>query len=279
MEEKNLIIHIPVLHKGYLDFFKTNNNRISHIYLIAEELLKELSEFKPDIASIETETAKELLNSLGFKNISVISKDNIDEVKKKEIILVQDEISRNLYEKYLQGEKVEWASVFLRWDKSSVLSEKPLNDISSSNDSFDVEMIREAYKEAQKSSDWWRQIGAVLVKDKTVLIKSYNQDLPSDHTPYQVGEVRDFLKVGERPDLANTIHAEQKIISQAAKKGISLEGTALYLTHFPCPICSKLIACSGISHLYFSEGSSVFDGKKALESARVNIFQVKCSSI
>ncbi|MBL7150255.1 MAG: hypothetical protein ISS84_01385, partial [Candidatus Pacebacteria bacterium] len=48
----------------------------------------------------------------------------------------------------------------------------------------------------------------------------------------------------------------------------------LYLTHFPCSVCAKLIAYSGIKNLYFSEGASNLDGKKILELVGVKITRV-----
>lgn len=271
MGNKNLVLHIPVIHKGYLDFFEKNLNRISNIYIIDEELQRELSDIQPDIASLRPNTVKDFLEKIGFKNLLILSKKNIEELKGKEIILIQDEISRNLENRYLKGEKIEWQSVFLRWDKSRVLATIPVDDIQKSKNPFDIEMMKEAYKEAEKSGDWWRQCGAILVKDKTILIRTHNRDLPGDHTPYQVGEVRDFFKAGEREDFANTIHAEQDIIAQAAKSGISSQGASIYATHFPCPVCAKLIACSGIKNLYFGEGGSNFDARKVLESAGIKI--------
>jgi dCMP deaminase len=274
MPQKNLILYIPVIHKGYLDFLNRVKDKVSKVFIIDDDFQKELSEIKPDIASLDTKTVKDLLGKLGFENISILSKENINEVRGKEIILVQDGISRNLAAKYLKGENIEWDSVFLRWDKEKVLKQEPLQDTPVSKDEFDILMIKEAQKEAQKTGDWWRQIGAVLVKDKEILIRGCNRDLPSDHTPYQVGEVRDFFKAGERHELASTIHAEENIIAQAAKSGISLEGTSLYVTTFPCPVCAKLIACSGIKKLYFAEGGSNFDAKKVLESAGVKIYHI-----
>jgi len=274
MNKKNLILYVPVIHRGYLDFLNQIRERISAIYIINETFLEELSEFKPDIAAIDSNTVKLLLNKLGFENISILSKDNLKELQNKELIFVQDEISRNLCDRYFKKEKVEWQSVFLRWDKDKILSKQPLKDIPFSEDSFDVEIMKEAYKEAEKSSEWWRRIGAVLVRNKKILFRAYNKDLPSDHTPYQVGEVRDFFTPGERQDLASTIHAEQKIIAQAAKEEFSIKGTSLYVTTFPCPICAKLIAFSGIKNLYFGEGGSNFDAKKVLDSAGVKIIYV-----
>jgi len=274
MLKKILILHIPVIHKGYLDFFKTIEGEISNIYLIDEELQEELSEIKPDIASIDSKTVKELLNKIGFEKINIFSKSNIEEIRGKEIVLIQNEISRNLYEKYLKGEKVEWESVFLRWDKNQVLAELPTEDIPISKEPFDTDKMKEAYKEAEKSSDWWRQVGAVLVKNGKIIARSYNQGVPNDNTPYQLGSIRDLFKAGEKQDFSPTIHAEQKLISEAAKNGIQLQGTTLYLTHFPCSVCAKLIAYSGIENLYFSEGASNLDGKKILELVEVKITRV-----
>jgi dCMP deaminase len=277
MEKKCLIIYIPVIHKGYLDFFKKVQKEVFEVYIIGEKLLDTLCGFKPDIAAIDSETVSELLQKIGFENISVLSKDKIGELAGKEIILVQDEISRNLYEKYLKNNKVEWHSVFLRWDRSKVLVQLNLEDIPVSKESFDIEMIQETFKESEKSGDWWRQVGAVLVRDKKILLRANNIDLPSDHTPYQVGEVRDLFATGERHDIANTIHAEQSIVVQAAKEGLSTKGASLYVGTFPCPVCAKLIACSGIKEVYFAEGGSNFDARKVLESAGLKITCVPVS--
>ena len=257
-----------------MDFLKRAQDRVSDVYIIESEFLKELSEFKPDIAAIDSDTAKNLLEKMGFNNISVISKNKISELKDKKIILIQDEISRNLCDKYLKDKNIEWESVFLRWDRGKVLVQQNLEDIPTSKEEFDVEIMKEASRESKKSGEWWRRIGAVLIRGEKILLRANNKDLPSDYTPYQVGEVRDFFNTGERQDLANTIHAEQSIVVQAAKDGIPIKGASLYVTTFPCPVCAKLIACSGIKNLYFGEGGSNFDAKKVLESAGVKIIYV-----
>jgi len=273
MKRKPLILYIPVIHKGYLDFLKGYKDKISKVYLIDKKLLKELSEFEPDIAYLEPEEIQSLLKSFGIGNILVLGVKNMAEVENN-IILVNDEVSRNLQDKYLKGREVEWVNVFLRWDRSSILSKKPLDDIEISKDEFDKKIMEMAEKESENSSEWWRRIGAVLIKDKKVFIKANNKDLPSDHTPYQFGEPRDFFKPGERHDIASTIHAEQRIIAEAAKRGVSVAGASIYVTTFPCPVCAKIISCSGIKKVYFKEGGSNFDAKKVLESAGVKIVYV-----
>ncbi|MDO8601072.1 MAG: deaminase [bacterium] len=274
MPDKILILHIPVIHKGYLDFLNKVKDKVSKVFIIDVDFQKELSEIKPDIASLDAKIVKDLLAKIGFENISILSQNNLNEVRGKEIILVQDEISRNLAGKYLKGEKIEWDSVFLRWDKNSIVAEIPLENIEISNDLFDVAMMKEADGEAQKSGDWWRQVGAVIVKDKQIVARACNQGVPNDYTPYQVGMVRDFFKAGEKQELSNTTHAEPRIIGEAAKKGIGLDGTSLYVTHFPCAVCAKFVAYSGIKKVYFREGASTLDGKTVLESADVKIYHV-----
>jgi len=274
MPKKTLILHVPVIHKGFLDLLEELKEESSGTCIIGEGLLEELSEVKPDIAAISPEKAKDILGKFGLKNISILSAENMENVRGKDIILIQDELSRNLYEKYLKGENITWESVFLRLDKEKILAEIPSDIIKKSEDSFDVEMMKEAYKEAEKSGDWWRQIGAVLVSANKIVARAYNQGVPNDNTPYQIGSARDFLKAGEKQELSPTIHAEQKLISEAAKTGVKTDKAVLYLTHFPCPLCSKLIAWSGIKKLYFTEGASNLDGKKTMEAAGVEIIHI-----
>ncbi|MGD9908786.1 MAG: cytidine/deoxycytidylate deaminase family protein, partial [Mesotoga sp.] len=49
-------------------------------------------------------------------------------------------------------------------------------------------------------------------------------------------------------------HAEQNALSQAAKFGISTNGSTIYVTHRPCSICARLIINAGIKKVVFSEG-------------------------
>ena len=271
MQQKTLITHIPVIHRGFLDFFKSREKDIAEIYLIDENLFSELTQLKQDIASLSTETAMKFLNALGFQNIFILSKENILTLKGKNLLLINDEVSRNLHERYFQSGNVEWASVFLRWDSASVVAEIPVEGVGVSKDPFDIAMMQEAYQEAKKSGDWWRQVGAVVVQNKKVVGRAYNQGVPSDHTPYQEGMVRDFFKAGEKQELSNTVHAESQLIAEAAKNGIGLKDASLYVTHFPCAVCAKTLAYSGIKNLYFREGASTLDGKKVLEFAGIKI--------
>ncbi|MDR2430004.1 MAG: cytidine/deoxycytidylate deaminase family protein [Puniceicoccales bacterium] len=48
-----------------------------------------------------------------------------------------------------------------------------------------------------------------------------------------------------------TVHAEQNAIADAAKRGVSLEGATIYITHYPCINCAKILAAAGIARVKY----------------------------
>lgn len=273
MQQRVLILHAPVIHTGYLDFLKKNKDRVESIYLIPETLVERFSTIKPDIASIPAKEMQILCDTLGYRNILIFTEDLAEELSSKPLLLVNDHISRYVQQAYFPNSDIKWENVFLRWDIDSIHTEDAVS-LPESRESFDREMMKQAYAEAEKSSDWWRHVGAVLVKEGEVLERAHNQGMPSDHTPYQRGAIRDFLNPGTHPELVDTIHAEQAIISRAARSGTPLEGTSLYITHFPCPVCAKLIIESGIKQCFFAEGWSTLASAPLLKAAQVNLTKV-----
>jgi dCMP deaminase len=72
---------------------------------------------------------------------------------------------------------------------------------------------------------------------------------------------------GQRYELCRASHAEFAAICQAAKKGISIDGSTLYCTCFPCIICAKAIISAGIKTIYY-KGDFVDDlSREMLEQA------------
>jgi dCMP deaminase len=128
---------------------------------------------------------------------------------------------------------------------------------------------------AKLTSCWWREVGAVLVEDEKLIFQTFNRHVPNENSPYVFGDPRDSVPSGEKSELSTAIHAEQNIIAWAAKEGIGLRGKYLYTTVFPCPVCVKLIAYSGISKLFFLTGHSSLGGENILRSQNVEIVLVK----
>ncbi len=50
-----------------------------------------------------------------------------------------------------------------------------------------------------------------------------------------------------------TVHAEQNAISDAARRGSSVEGCVAYITHYPCINCAKILAAAGIAKVKYHE--------------------------
>tara|TARA_B100000035_G_scaffold191973_1_gene163877 strand:- start:35 stop:478 length:444 start_codon:yes stop_codon:yes gene_type:complete len=84
-------------------------------------------------------------------------------------------------------------------------------------------------------------VGCVLVKNNRIISSGYNGFLPN--APHKSIVVDDH-------EIA-TVHAEQNTISDAAKRGVNVNGSTAYITHYPCIHCAKLLAASGISNIYY----------------------------
>jgi dCMP deaminase len=97
-----------------------------------------------------------------------------------------------------------------------------------------------------------RKVGALIVKNNLILCTGYNGPPAGHPHPDELGGcVRDQLGIppGERLELCYCLHAEQNALLQAARHGTSVEGADMYVTIFPCPICARMIANSGIKHV------------------------------
>ena len=48
-----------------------------------------------------------------------------------------------------------------------------------------------------------------------------------------------------------TVHAEQNAITDAARRGVSVQNATAYITHYPCAICAKILLAAGIKQCYY----------------------------
>lgn len=271
---KTIVAYIPVLHQGYLNFF--NKNQADQILVLGRSISNQFRPLQKDIRALAPQMIVDTILALALaKEAKVIEKDDLTQFSATKIVMPDEEISRSIASRYFASVEVDFDQVFLRWDASHSLStQKVQQDETVSTKASDKKFIQLALNEASKSSDWWRQVGAVIVKDDQILLTGYNRHLPSEHQPYIDGDPRADFHKGEHIDKSTALHAEAGLIAQAAKEGISLEGTLIYVTTFPCPNCAKLIAASGIKELYFSQGYSILDGERVLKAKQVKIIKV-----
>lgn len=90
-------------------------------------------------------------------------------------------------------------------------------------------------------------VGAVIVRDKTILSTGYNGSIRKLEHCSEVGHMM------ENNHCVATIHAEANAIIQAAKNGVTIDNSTIYTTASPCWPCFKLIANSGIKRICFGE--------------------------
>ncbi|MDY6851857.1 MAG: cytidine/deoxycytidylate deaminase family protein [Thermodesulfobacteriota bacterium] len=129
---------------------------------------------------------------------------------------------------------------------------------------------------ASRSTCLRRKVGSILVSDKRILATGYNgapQGLP--HC-LDIGCLREKLGVpsGQRHELCRGIHAEQNVIIQAARYGVSTIGSTLYCTTQPCVICTKMLINSGVRKIYCREGYPDELSEQMLAEAGVTIIRV-----
>lgn len=275
--KKTLLLYLPVLHEGYLKLFKRHASADTDLAILGPDIIIDFPELAREVRAMPHETVKSLVESLGiFPEVRIITKKDLKSLDGQELIVADESIMEELAKKYFKKSKIAKDHAFLRWDTKnvqSVLSVSP--DITISKKKFDHDVLRLAEKEAQKSADWYRQVGAAIVRDGKVILVGYNTRQPTPHAAYIEADPRNFLPPGSDTNLRLTVHAEQRIVAEAAKQGIALEGAAIYVTTFPCPDCAGVIAYTGIKKCYYAGGYSSLDGEKILKKHGVELIFVK----
>jgi len=110
-----------------------------------------------------------------------------------------------------------------------------------------------ARRAAQLSPARRLNVGAVIVKDDTVISYGYN-GMPAgwdnnceDELQWPNGDIQ-FLTT--KPEV---LHAESNAIAKLAKSTNSGLNADLFVTHSPCMECAKLIFQSGIRRVFYAE--------------------------
>ncbi|NHJ01022.1 MAG: deaminase [Candidatus Heimdallarchaeota archaeon] len=126
-------------------------------------------------------------------------------------------------------------------------------------DSWENYFMRIALEVATRSTCDRKHIGAVIVRDRTILSTGYN------------GSIRGLAHCDEEGHMmenghcVRTVHAEANALAQAAKNGVRVEASEIYITTSPCWTCFKLLANSGITKIYYGEfyrDNRIFDAAK-----------------
>jgi len=118
--------------------------------------------------------------------------------------------------------------------------------------SWDQYFIDLAHSVSKRATCDRGRAGCVIVRDKQILVTGY---VGSPRGLAHCDEVGHLMKKvtheggSESFHCVRTVHAEQNAITQAARRGIALEGATLYVRMTPCRTCAMLIINCGIERV------------------------------
>lgn len=127
---------------------------------------------------------------------------------------------------------------------------------------------------ARRSTCLRRRVGAILVRDRRILATGYNGAPTGLKHCAEVGCIRQKQGVpsGQRHELCRGLHAEQNAIIQAALAGVSVAGSTLYTTTFPCTLCAKMLINARIKEVvYLDEYQGDPLSRQLLEEAGISV--------
>ena len=129
---------------------------------------------------------------------------------------------------------------------------------------FDHSYLAMAEVWAQNSYCKRRKVGALLVKDRTIISDGYNG------TPSGFENICEDENGVTKPYV---LHAEANAITKVAKSGNSSEGATLFVTASPCAECAKLIIQAGITRVDYRAAYRLTDGIHLLTRAATPVAQ------
>ncbi len=127
---------------------------------------------------------------------------------------------------------------------------------------LDRRYLRMARIWAENSYCKRRQVGALIVKDKSIISDGYN------------GTPSGFENICEDDQGVTkkyVLHAEANAITKVAASTNNCSGATVYVTASPCIECAKLIIQAGIKRVVYSEEYHLRDGVELLQHAGVEV--------
>jgi dCMP deaminase len=128
---------------------------------------------------------------------------------------------------------------------------------------------------AQLSHARRRQVGAVIVKDDSVISYGYNGMPAGWDNNCEFEFTHPQTKITELVTKKEVLHAESNAIAKLARSSQSGRDASLFVTTAPCIDCAKLIYQAGISSVYYRDSYRNMDGVEFLEKSSVSVMQIK----
>jgi dCMP deaminase len=275
---KQLMLYIPVIHSGY-EALLDRHTDATEILLLGQSFADSYPTMRKEIRALTPSAAARYIRGRPRSPaVRVIETGDLPSAITAETLIAADEdIIRDLLQVYELGKErqIIIERTFLRWDKDWSLAQRPVDYHGAiCRDQFKTRMLFRAAEVATRSSDWWRQVGALAARDDRLIGIEYNHHLPTEYSPYMNGDPRNNFRRGVHSDLSTAIHAEAALVARAARFGTSLASADLYVTTFPCPPCARLVAEAGFRSCFFSGPYATLDGDAVMRSSGMELFWV-----
>ena len=114
------------------------------------------------------------------------------------------------------------------------------------------------------------QVGAVIVKDDTVISYGYN-GMPAGWDNNCEDEVYQQDGTAGLKTKLEVLHAESNSIAKLAKSTNSGLDADIFITHAPCLDCAKLIYQAGIRRVYFGQAYRDNSGIEFLQKSGITV--------
>lgn len=130
---------------------------------------------------------------------------------------------------------------------------------------------------AERSTCLRAKVGAVIVRERSILATGYN-GAPAG-MPHCL-EVGCLVYESRTPNGENeencfrTIHAEINAIAQAARNGTRIDEASIYVTHTPCIHCFKTLVNTGIKRIYYEKAYKMHTLEELLVNTGVELVAV-----
>lgn len=108
------------------------------------------------------------------------------------------------------------------------------------------------------------KVGAVIVKNNSIISFGYNGTLPN------ADNICEDVNGNTKPDVC---HAELNALCKCLKEGISVSGATIYQTLSPCQYCALFMIQSGISTVYYKEEYRIKDGINILRENGIKVIR------
>lgn len=121
------------------------------------------------------------------------------------------------------------------------------------------------------------QVGAVIVRDRSILSTGYNGAPKGQPHCTEVGCLlyKSTTPTGQvETNCYRTTHAELNAIIQAARNGTSIQGADIYITHSPCYHCLKALINSDIRRVFFVQAYKLEVIKELASAAAIEFYQI-----